>query len=54
MSVKIPIADVRNAFRLTYDTEEWVLSCESHEMKFEFINSLDDHIKTALHDESYD
>ncbi|XP_067946069.1 epithelial cell-transforming sequence 2 oncogene-like [Watersipora subatra] len=41
---------MRNAFKLTCDTEEWILSSETHEMKFEFLNSLESSIKTAIQD----
>ncbi|KAF6016694.1 ECT2L [Bugula neritina] len=41
---------MRNAFKLSYDEDEWILSTNSHEEKFEFVNSLESAIKTAIQD----
>jgi len=42
--------DVRNAFRLKYDTDEWILACPSHDTKFEFITTLQSAMATAIQD----
>lgn len=42
------LLDLRNAFKLVYGYEEWILGSETHEMKFDFISSMKSAIKTVI------